>query len=105
MERRGLDLAKRFHEVYERLAPSFGYETRQETRAFDPDSANGKLMTAVCAEIAGQQWHDPPILPALAENETRVAYIARLKCRAEHLRREIASQETMLEQEQHAAAR
>jgi SAM-dependent methyltransferase len=46
------ELARRFHEAYERLAPSFGYETRPETRAFDPTSKNGRLMIAVCAEIA-----------------------------------------------------
>jgi hypothetical protein len=45
-------LARKFHEVYERLAPSFGYETRKETRAFDPTTPNGRLMIAVCAEIA-----------------------------------------------------
>jgi hypothetical protein len=46
-------LAQRFHETYERLAPTFAYETR-------PDSAvpweevpprNRALMIAVCAEI------------------------------------------------------
>lgn len=46
-------LARHFHETYERLAPSFGYETR-------PDSArpwaqvpeqNRSLMTAVCTEL------------------------------------------------------
>jgi hypothetical protein len=47
-----LALAIRFHEAYERLAHSFGYETRPDTRAFDPTSKNGKLMVAVCAEIA-----------------------------------------------------
>lgn len=47
----GLELAKKFHEVYERLAPQFGYETRTETRAFNPDSPNGRLMIAVCQEI------------------------------------------------------
>lgn len=47
-----VDVARRFHETYERLAPSFGYETRPDTRAFDPKSPNGKLMTAVCAELA-----------------------------------------------------
>lgn len=46
-----IDLARQFHEAYERLAPSFGYETRAETRQFDPESPNGKLMTAVCSEI------------------------------------------------------
>jgi len=46
-----LALALRFHETYERLAPSFGYETRTDTRAFDPESKNGRLMVAVCAEL------------------------------------------------------
>lgn len=46
-----LTLALCFHEAYERLAPSFGYETRTETREFDPESKNGKLMVAVCAEL------------------------------------------------------
>ncbi len=46
-----LCLAYKFHEIYERLAPSFGYETRKETREFHPDSNNGKLMIAVCSEI------------------------------------------------------
>jgi hypothetical protein len=44
-------LAEFFHSTYERLAPQFGYETRTETRRFDPESANGKLMIAVCAEV------------------------------------------------------
>lgn len=47
-------LARRFHEAYERLAPSFGYETRPETRAFDPQSENGQLMVAVCSELLAQ---------------------------------------------------
>jgi hypothetical protein len=45
-------LAERFHEAYERLAPSFGYETRKETRQFDPTTPNGRLMIAVCGELA-----------------------------------------------------
>lgn len=44
-------LARKFHEIYERLAPQFGYETRKETRQFDPTTPNGKLMIAVCAEL------------------------------------------------------
>lgn len=44
-------LAILFHETYERLAPSFGYETRQETKEFNEDSNNGRLMIAVCDEI------------------------------------------------------
>jgi hypothetical protein len=44
-------LATQFHEIYERLAPQFGYETRTETRKFDTETPNGKLMVAVCDEI------------------------------------------------------
>lgn len=46
-----LALAVLFHVTYERLAPTSGYETRKETRVFDPESPNGKLMVATCAEI------------------------------------------------------
>ena len=46
-----LKLAKLFHTTYERLAPEFGYETRTDTKVFDPLSSNGRLMLAVCSEI------------------------------------------------------
>lgn len=46
-----LELAIKFHDTYERLAPQFGYKTREDTKTFDPDSANGRLMIAVCREI------------------------------------------------------
>lgn len=46
-----LELAQRFHDTYERLAPQFGYETRQDTKQFDPNSPNGQLMRAVAKEI------------------------------------------------------
>lgn len=46
-----LELAELFHEIYERRAPEFGYETRTETRVFNPDTPNGQLMIAVCDEI------------------------------------------------------
>jgi hypothetical protein len=49
-----LELAREFHDAYERLAPSFGYETRPDTKEFDPDSPNGKLMIAVCSEIGSR---------------------------------------------------
>lgn len=47
------DLARRFHEAYERLAPDFGYETRTESAVpweQVPDN-NRALMTAVAEEI------------------------------------------------------
>ena len=47
------ELAKRFHEAYERLAPEFGYKTRDASAvpwADVPDN-NKKLMIAVTDEI------------------------------------------------------
>jgi len=46
-----IKLAVVFHGIYERLAPAFGYETREETRVFDASSPNGKLMIEVCREM------------------------------------------------------
>jgi hypothetical protein len=54
-----LDLAIMFHHTYERLAPSVGYDTRVETRVFDPESPNGKLMLAVCAELLPKLYTHP----------------------------------------------
>ena len=51
--------ARMFHEAYERLAPSFGYETRSGTREFDPASPNGKLMVAVCGELQSSRTPTP----------------------------------------------
>ncbi len=45
-------IARLFHDTYERLAPSFGYETRPDTKAFDPTTPNGRLMIAVCGQVA-----------------------------------------------------
>lgn len=55
-------LARAFHEAYERLAPSFGYETRPESREFKADSTNGRLMIAVCGELIRRS-------PTLADEE------------------------------------
>lgn len=49
------ELARKFYELYERLAPSYGYETRPETKAFDPTSNNGRLMIAVTDELLAEQ--------------------------------------------------
>lgn len=45
------DLAIFFHDTYESLASQFGYETRTETRQFDENSSNGRLMIAVCQRV------------------------------------------------------
>ena len=41
----------KFHKYYERLAPNYGYETRKDTKEFDFNSNNGKLMYATVSEI------------------------------------------------------
>lgn len=45
------ELAILFHNTYESLAPLFGYKTRDDTKEFDPDTPNGKLMIAVCRHV------------------------------------------------------
>ena len=45
------ELAILFHNKYELLAPKFNYETKIETKKFNKDSDNGKLMIAVCKEV------------------------------------------------------
>jgi hypothetical protein len=52
-ELRADQLAERFHEAYERLAPQFDYKTRKETAvpwAQVPEQ-NRLLMIAVCADL------------------------------------------------------
>jgi hypothetical protein len=48
-------LARRFHEFYEQSAPAFGYETKSETKEFDPESPNGRLMAWVCFQIVKEE--------------------------------------------------
>ena len=62
-------LAIFFHNTYEKLAPSFGYETREDTKAFDPESKNGKLMIAVCEEVLKEQSKGVPLFPHMDEIE------------------------------------
>jgi len=61
------ELARRFHDHYERLAPIFGYETREATRIFDPESRNGRLMIAVADEIIVDLEAELTRLRSLAE--------------------------------------
>ena len=53
MTDQGAALAQRFHEAYERLAPSFGFETREASAKpwADVPEQNRALMIAVCDEI------------------------------------------------------
>lgn len=52
---KALALAVLFHDTYERLAPKYGYETRQDTKRFDPVTPNGQLMVAVCLDLLSQE--------------------------------------------------
>lgn len=56
-------LARRFHELYEELAPSHGYETRVESRKpwADVPEQNKALMTAVCMRILGELASAPSV--------------------------------------------
>lgn len=47
------NLARLFHETYERLAPSFGYETRKDSAVpwVDVPEKNKRLMIAVAGEV------------------------------------------------------
>lgn len=49
-------LARQFHEMYERLAPEYGYETRPESAVpwEDVPENNRALMQAVVAEVLRQ---------------------------------------------------
>jgi hypothetical protein len=49
-------LARRFHELYEELAPGFGYVTRPDTQQFDLGSPNGQLMVAVSERVLQEFW-------------------------------------------------
>lgn len=51
-------LARRFHEFYEQSAPAFGYETKKETKDFNPESPNGRLMAWVCYQKVKEEKQD-----------------------------------------------
>ena len=46
-----IKLAILFHELYEKHAHEYGYETKDETKIFKAYTPNGKLMIRVCREI------------------------------------------------------
>ena len=55
-----LEITKEFHDTYEKLASEYTYETRKDTKVFDINSSNGKLMYATVNEV---------IKPILEENK------------------------------------
>ena len=80
MNKEILEITKKFHDTYEKLASEYTYETREDTKVFDINSNNGKLMYATVNEIVS------PILKGnkiLEENYDRI-YNENCKLREEH---------------------
>lgn len=80
MNKEILEITKEFHDTYEKLASEYTYETREDTKVFDINSNNGKLMYATVNEIVS------PILKGnkiLEENYDRI-YNENCKLREEH---------------------
>jgi len=80
-----------FHNTYEGLATKFGYETRKDTKEFDPESNNGKLMIATCKAVISktiQQQRKDLIkeiegikrLPNMAQNQNGNEYCSACGC-------------------------
>jgi hypothetical protein len=64
-------VAKIFHEAYERLAPAFGYETREATHETweNVPERNKRLMIAVTAEVLAMLF--PPEVSTSLPDETK----------------------------------
>ena len=60
MNKEILEITKKFHDTYEKLAIEYTYETREDTKVFDINSNNGKLMYVTVNEI---------VSPILKENK------------------------------------
>lgn len=60
MNKEILEITKNFHNTYEKLASEYAYKTREDTKVFDINSNNGKLMYATVNEI---------VSPILKENQ------------------------------------
>lgn len=70
MNKEILEITKKFHDTYEKLASEYTYETREDTKVFDINSSNGKLMYATVNEV---------IKPILEENKKQKEVIFKIK--------------------------
>ena len=102
---RAKEIARAFHEAYERLAPEFGYETRVESAVpwEQVPLKNRSLMEAVVTEVVG------PIVDALAEAEQRGEWMDKELALAEdrakaYLARAEAAEQALASSEQERAA-
>lgn len=75
-----LEITKKFHDTYEKLASEYTYETREDTKVFDINSNNGKLMYATVNEI---------VSPILKENKKQKEEIDKIyKLIKQHIRKD-----------------
>lgn len=72
MNKEILEITKEFHDTYEKLASEYTYETREDTKVFDINSNNGKLMYATINEIVSPILKENKILRENAENNDKV---------------------------------
>ena len=72
MNKEILEITKKFHDTYEKLASEYAYETREDTKTFDVNSNNGKLMYATINEIVSPILKENKILRENAENNDKV---------------------------------
>lgn len=79
-------LAERFHSLYEEIAPLYRYETRKETRKWDPESPNGQLMLATCNGVMG------PVIAVLQAIADMPEYDQDDAHRLRHMARQFLSQ-------------
>lgn len=58
-----VEIAQQFHETYERLAPAFGYQTREDSAKpwADVPQRNQDLMIAVARELRAR-WMSPELV-------------------------------------------
>ena len=84
MNKEILEITKKFHDTYEKLASEYTYETREDTRVFDINSNNGKLMYATVNEIVSPILKDnkklkQKYLNAVADYEMVMSELQELK--------------------------
>ena len=72
MNKEILEITKKFHNTYEKLSKEYSYETREDTKVFDINSNNGKLMYATVNEIVSPILKENKILRENAENNDKV---------------------------------
>lgn len=83
------EVARRFHLAYETFAPDFGYETRPDTKVFDPYSPNGQLMIAVVRCVLIEQAQDAA-LAATGRAGIASLYASPRRCPARYCCRAVA---------------